>query len=55
MTPEGTVPKWPSEPAVRRLENCRKMLNLHEFLSDAENERVRKRIQKWIKKESGKS
>ena len=49
MKPDSTVPKWPSELVTRRLENCRKMLAIHGFLSASESEKVEKRIQRWIK------
>lgn len=38
---------WKSEEAYVRVEKCRVMLVLHGFLSAAENQRVKSRIQEW--------
>jgi len=42
---------WKSDYAVDRVDACRVMLAAHGFLSEAENERVKKRIDKWAVKD----
>lgn len=49
MTKEAgvrTVPAWPKDRLVYRLERCRAMLNLHGMISPAENDRVQARLRK---------
>ncbi len=50
MKPKDTIPEWPKTNAAARVDACRTMLALHGFLSDTENERVAKRIDKWAAK-----
>ncbi len=47
LNPSETVAPWDAEAAADRIENCRKMLLYHGFLTKAENELVKKRIRKW--------
>ena len=37
------LPAWKSETTAERIHKCRMMLHLHGFLTDAENERVKRR------------
>lgn len=44
------VPPWPSTNMLERLQQCRSMLYLHGFLTDAERDRVNARLAKAIQK-----
>lgn len=44
------VPSWPSTNMLERLQQCRSMLYLHGFLTDAEKERINSRLKKAIDK-----
>ena len=50
MKPSDKLMAWKREAALDRIEGCRVMLNLHGFVSDAENEKIKQRIRKWVKK-----
>lgn len=52
VTPDFVYKELPAEPARVRLENCRVVLRLNGFLTNAENDRVRRRIAKWVSEES---
>jgi hypothetical protein len=44
------VVPWPATNMLERLQQCRSMLYLHGFLSDAERDRVNARLEKAIQK-----
>jgi hypothetical protein len=44
------APAWPVTNMLERLQQCRSMLYLHGFLSDAERDRVNARLHKAIQK-----
>ena len=50
MKPTDKLMAWKSDDAVSRIHACAVMLSLHGFLSDAEAERVKARIKKWVRK-----
>ncbi len=39
---------WKSEPLVDRIHHCKCLLYLKGFLTEPENDRIQKRILKWI-------
>ena len=47
LTATEKMPAWGSETVAQRLDHCRAMLNIHGFLSEAENDRVSARIERW--------
>lgn len=51
MKANDTIPKWEEMIAAERVDQCRMMLHIHGFLSEAENERVNARIEKWAAKD----
>lgn len=48
LKPLDKVSSWKSETRLERLRNCASMLYVHQFLTDREQERVQKRLVKWI-------
>lgn len=52
VTPDFVFQALPRQPARVRIECCRIVLRLNGFLTNAENERVRRRIAKWVSEES---
>ena len=49
LDPRKEAPKWDEhENLLDRIHACRVMLVCHGFLSQAESDRVRNRIDKWI-------
>ena len=50
MKPSDKLMAWKSGTALELIEACRVMLSLHGFVSDAENEKIKQRIRKWITK-----
>jgi hypothetical protein len=46
-----TFPEWAPEIAAERIDMCRAVLHIHGFLSDSEDARVNKRIEKWAEKD----
>lgn len=44
-------PAWEEQIAAERVDQCRMMLHVHGFLSDSEDARVNKRIEKWAAKD----
>jgi hypothetical protein len=49
MKPLDKTMSLPAQTFFERIQYCRKMLVIHGFLSDAENEKAHKRIAKWVK------
>jgi hypothetical protein len=47
MEPSDKVPVWKDEDAYQRVLACRYMLLAHDFLTEAEGQRVAQRIRKW--------
>ena len=52
MKPNETTVAWPREKCHLRVRFCLAFLHIHGFLSDAEREKVARRILKWRKKEA---
>lgn len=52
MTPDRLLPARPPAYMIDRVTECRKMLLFHGFLTEAENKKVAKRIEKWFVKSS---
>lgn len=50
LKPNALMPQWDQQMAIDRIFNCRVMLSMHGFLTDAETERIHMRIVKWIEK-----
>ena len=50
MKPTTRIPVWKSQSAFGRVEACRVMLHAHGLLSDSENQKVRSRTLKWVRK-----
>jgi len=48
LKPKETASTWRGKSAFERVEDCRFMLRVHGFLTDAESDRVTKRIDKWL-------
>ena len=48
MKPNDLLRAWKKSTAIDRIDACRMMLRIHGFLSDNENESVKRRIAKWI-------
>ncbi len=44
--PNDLVPAWNAQPLIERIKTCRVMLYQHGFITDAERERIDKRIDK---------
>ncbi len=52
--PEESIPDWIEGNVLSRVIDCRKMLYLHRFLTEAEHEKVKRRIEKWVAKNAKK-
>lgn len=48
LNPREKPKDWHSLSVFTRIEDCRFMLRVHGFLTDAESDRVTKRIDKWL-------
>lgn len=48
LKPTDSAQYWSANPVHERIEDCRFMLRVHGFLSDAESDRISKRIEKWL-------
>ncbi|MCK9569381.1 hypothetical protein M0R72_10625 [Candidatus Pacearchaeota archaeon] len=55
MKPYDLLRQWKAEAAIDRVEGCRILLHIHGFLSDSENYKVKKRIEKWHEKQAAKA
>jgi hypothetical protein len=55
MKPYDLLRPWKAEAAIDRVEGCRILLHIHGFLTDAENQKVAKRVAKWHTKEAAKA
>lgn len=51
MKATNKIPAWRSTSAADRVDQCRSMLHIHGFMTEAENDRVNARIEKWAAKE----
>lgn len=50
MKPRDKLPAWKRTEAYDRVQDCRTFLYLYAFITKAENQRVRNRVFKWLKK-----
>ncbi len=50
LKPESRTPAWDESPAVERFHNCKMMLHIHGFITEAENQRIKARMLKWVEK-----
>lgn len=48
LKPMEPAAPWNDKNLYERVDQCRFMLRVHGFLSDAESDRVTKRIDKWL-------
>lgn len=54
VDPNKQAAKWPVVTIGERIQACKSMLSIHGFLTDAEAERVQKRIDDWKRQEAAK-
>lgn len=50
MKPDENIGPWKASQAFIRIDACRVMLSIHGFLTEAEERKVKQRIDRWIKK-----
>lgn len=50
LDPNRKAPTWKGGTVLRRFDDCRMMLLLNGFLSEAESRKVRQRMKKWAAK-----
>lgn len=48
LRPEDPVRPWRCDDAEERVSSCRAMLYLHGFITDAQNEQIKRRIKRWL-------
>lgn len=53
MNPRDTLPPWKESTALDRANSSRAFLLLHEFITNAESAKIRKRILKWMENSNG--
>jgi len=48
LDPVKIIPKWKADKTWERVDLCRFFLKVHGFISERENQRIRRRMNKWV-------
>lgn len=51
-SPDQPIPAWKATTFLKRLCECKSMLSVHGFLSEAENSRVEERLKRYVNRDA---